>query len=76
MSRKTNKLISQEVKRDYSEEAVGKTKEISQGDDELNGADNEFEESRAEEIAFYRALAQKRSRQGYAHIGQGKWPGV
>ena len=55
MSEKKNKLISQEGKRDYGEEAAEETKEISQGDDEFNGADKEFEEARAEEIAFYRA---------------------
>ena len=37
---KTNKLISQEGKKDYGEEAAEETKEISQGNDKFNGADD------------------------------------
>ena len=40
---KTNKLIIQEGKRDYGEEAAKETKETSQGDDEFDGGDEEFE---------------------------------
>ena len=36
-------LISQEGKKDYREEAVEETKALSQGDNEFDGADNEFE---------------------------------
>ena len=42
MSGKTNKLISQEGKKDYSEEAAGETKETSQGDDEFDRREKEF----------------------------------
>ena len=59
MSGKTNKLISHEGKRDYGEEAAEDTKEISQGDDEFDGADDEFEKARAEEIAVDRARAEE-----------------
>ena len=59
MSRKTNKLISKEGKKDYSEEAAEETIEMSQGGDEFDGADKEFEEARAEDIAFYRAHAEE-----------------
>ena len=59
MNRKTNKLISQEGKKDYGEKAVEETKIISQGDDEFDSADNEFEEALAEENAFLRACAEK-----------------
>ena len=52
-------LINQEGKRDYVEEAAEETKKISQGDDEFDGADDEFEEERAEEIAFDRELAEE-----------------
>ena len=59
MSGKTNKLISQEGKKDYGEEAAEDTKEISQGDDKFDGGDDEFEEARAEEITFDRACAEE-----------------
>ena len=39
MSEKTNKLIIQEGKDDYGEEAAEETKEMIQGDDELDGED-------------------------------------
>ena len=44
MSDKTNNLIRQEGKKDYGEEAAEETKEISQGDDEFNGADDDFKD--------------------------------
>ena len=59
MSGKTNKLISQEGKKDYGEEAAEDTIEISQGDDESDGADDNFKEARAEENAFDRARAEE-----------------
>ena len=52
MSGKTNKLISQDISKDYSEEAVEETKALSQGDDKLDGADDKFEEARTEDNAF------------------------
>ena len=77
MSGKTNKLIIQEGKKDYGEEAAEETKKISQGDDEFDGGDDEFEEACAEEIAFDRARAEEstarecsqkaRSMAGYAN---------
>ena len=39
MSAKTNKLISQEDKKDYGKEAAEETKETSQGNDEFDGGD-------------------------------------
>ena len=39
---------------------VEDTKETSQGDDEFDGGDEEFEEARAEEIVFDRARAEER----------------
>ena len=52
MSRKTNKLIIQEISKDYGEEAAEGTKVLSQGDDKFDGADEEFEEARLEENAL------------------------
>ena len=59
MSGKTNKLIIQEGKKDYGEEAAEDTIEISQGDDKSDGADDNFKEARAEENAFDRARAEE-----------------
>ena len=61
MSVKTNMLIIQEVKKDYVEEAAEETKETSQGNDEFDGGDKEFEEAHAGEIAFDRARAEERT---------------
>ena len=52
MSGKTNKLIIQEISKDYGEEAAEGTKVLSQGDDKFDGADEEFEEARVEENVF------------------------
>ena len=54
-----NKLIIQEVKKDCGEEAAEETRETSQGGDEFDGGDEEFEEACAEEIAFNRAHAEE-----------------
>ena len=59
MSVKTKKLTIQEGKKDYGEEAAEETKEISQEDDEFNGVDNKFEETRPEENVFDRARAEE-----------------
>ena len=59
MSWKTNKIISQEGKKDYGEEVAEETKETSHGNDKFDGGDNEFEEARVEEIAFDRAHAEE-----------------
>ena len=59
MSGKTNKLIGQEVKKDYVEEAAEKTKEISKGGEEFDGGYNGFEEARTEETVFDRAHAEE-----------------
>ena len=42
MSGKVNKLIIQESRKYYGEEAVAGTKSLSQGDKEFDGADDEF----------------------------------
>ena len=52
MSRRGNKLISQDRRKDYGEEVAEGTKALSQSDNKFNGADDEFEEARAEENAF------------------------
>ena len=44
--------MNQENRKDYGEEAVEVTTEILQGDNEFDGADDKFEEARAEENAF------------------------
>ena len=49
---KGNKLITQEIRKDYGEEAAEGIKALSQGDDEFGGAENEFEEARAEDNVF------------------------
>ena len=59
MSRETNKLVSQESRKDYCEESAEETKSLSQGDEKFDGADEEFEESRAEENAFDVARAEE-----------------
>ena len=56
---KTNKLIIQEGKKDYGEEAAEETKETIQGDDKFDGEYEEFEAARAEEVAFDRARAEE-----------------
>ena len=45
---KGEKLIIQESRKDYGKEAVESNKALSQGDNEFDGADDEFEEARAE----------------------------
>ena len=67
MSAKTNKLVIQEVKKEYSEESAEETKETIQGDDEFNGEDEEFEAARAEEIAFDRAGAEESAARARSH---------
>ena len=59
MSGKTNKLISQESRKDYGEEAAEETKALSQGDNEFDRADDEFEEACTEENALYEARAEE-----------------
>ena len=59
MSEKTNNIIIQEGKKYYSEEAAEETKETSQGEDELDGEDKEFEEAHAKEIKFNRKLVEE-----------------
>ena len=61
MSVKTNKLMNQEIKEDYGNEATEGATEILQGNDEFDGADDEFEEARAEENAFDPARAEERA---------------
>ena len=44
--------MNQDIRENYDNEAVEGAAAILQGDDEFYGADNKFEESRAEENAF------------------------
>ena len=67
MNEKTNKLISQKGKKEYVEETAEDTKEISQGNNEFDGGDDEFEEARAEEIAFNRAHAEESATRACSH---------
>ena len=52
MSGKANRLMNQESREDYGNEAAEGATAISQGDNEFDGADDEFQEARAEENAF------------------------
>ena len=63
MSAKPNKLIIQEGRKEYREEAAEETKETSQGNDKFNGGDEEFKEAHVEQIAFDRAHAEERATQ-------------
>ena len=56
-----NKLIIQEGKKYYGDEAAEETKETSRGDEKIDGGDKEFKEAHAEEIAFDRARASSNS---------------
>ena len=59
MSGKTNKLVNQEGRESYYYEAAEGATVISQGDDEVFGADDDFEASRAEENMFDAARAEE-----------------
>ena len=59
MSAKTKKLVIQEGKKDYGEEAVEYAKETLQGDNESDGGDEELEEARAEDITFDKERAEE-----------------
>ena len=59
MRKKKNKLISQDTRKEYGEEAAKETKALSQGDDEFDGADAEFKEARVEENAFDTACTEE-----------------
>ena len=61
MSGKTKKLMNQEIREDYGDEATEGTTSILQGNDEFNGADGEFEEECAEENAFNAERAEERA---------------
>ena len=59
MSGKTNKLVNQESSENYDDEAVEGATAISQGDGKFDGADDGFEEARAEENVFDAARAEE-----------------
>ena len=61
MIKKAKKLIIQDSREDYNKEAAEETKALAQGYDKFDGGDDEFDESRAEEIAFDRARAEERA---------------
>ena len=48
MSRKTNKLINQESREDYGDEAAEVATLLSLGDEKFDGAEEKFEEVCAE----------------------------
>ena len=52
MSRGKNKLINQESKEDYSDKAVEVATSLFQGEKHFDGAEDEFEQARAEESVF------------------------
>ena len=58
---KGEKLIIQQSRKDYGKEAVESNKALSQGDNEFDGADDEFEEARAEQNALDTARAEQRA---------------
>ena len=49
---KTNKLMKQDNRENYGYKAAEGAALISEGDDKFKGADEEFEEARAEESVF------------------------
>ena len=59
MSGKKIKNMNYDNREDYGEEAVESATVISQGDDEVFGADDDFEASRAEENMFDAARAEE-----------------
>ena len=74
MSEKTNKLIIQEGKKDYGEEAAEETNKMLQADEEFNRGDEEFEAARAEEIAFNMARTEEStSRARFAESKEHGW---
>ena len=59
MSGKTNKLKIKESRKDYCKEAAEETKALAQGDNEFDGADDEFEKACAVENALDTARAEE-----------------
>ena len=57
MRGKTNKLISQDSRKNYGKEAAKETKALSQGNNEFDRADDKFKEARTEENTFNAARA-------------------
>ena len=64
MGGKTNKLISQESRKDYGKEAAEETKALSQGDNKFDREDDEFEEAHTEESAARERLQRARNMAG------------
>ena len=60
MSGKANKLINQESREDYGDEAAAGVTVLLQGDKEFDKADDGFEEVIAEENAFNAACRRQR----------------
>ena len=56
---KTNILVNQESRERYGEESAEGATSISQGSNEFDGADDKFEEARAEYNAFDSARAEE-----------------
>ena len=61
MSGKTKKLMNQESREDYVDEAAEGATEILEGGKEFDGADDEFEGSRVEENASDVACSEERA---------------
>ena len=59
MSGKTNILVNQESRESYGKEAAEESTAISQGDDEFDGTDKEFEEARVEDNPFDAARSEE-----------------
>ena len=66
MSGKTNRLVNQEGREIYGNEATEDATEILQGDDEFVGADDEFEAARAYESAASSRLQRSGNLAGHA----------
>ena len=59
MGDKMNRLVNQEIRKSYGDEAAEGATVILQGNHEFVGMDDEFEAARAEENAFNAARAQE-----------------
>ena len=56
---KTKKMINQESREDYGNKGAEGATALPQGDEELDGADDELEEARTEDNAFDAARAEE-----------------
>ena len=67
MSRKANKLISQERREDYGEEATEGATVLLQGNEEPDGVNDKLEEACAEENAFDASPSEESAARARSH---------